>query len=174
MLADKYADRINLILSKYPEAQRRSAVMPLLYLAQSEYGHVTEQAMEEVGALVGLSATDVAGIVGFYTLYYDQAEGKRRMQICTDLPCALRGAEQWADQVCARLGVKLGGTTADGEWTVEPVMCLAACDKAPMFQVQDDNGIHYHESPAPGQPLTVDQALEILNNYARGQNGKTG
>ncbi len=174
MLADKYADRINLILSKYPPAQRRSAVMPLLYLAQSEYGHVSEPAMEEVGALVGLSATEVAGIVGFYTLYYDHAAGKRRMQICTDLPCALRGAEQWADEVCARLGVKMHGTTADGEWTVEPVMCLAACDKAPMFQVQDENGIHYHESATPGQPMTVDQALALLNGYTRSENGKTG
>jgi NADH-quinone oxidoreductase subunit E len=174
MLSEKYADRINLILSKYPPGQKRSAVMPLLYLAQSEYGYLTEAAMQEVGELVGVSATDVAGLVGFYTLYYDRAEGKRRMQICTDLPCALRGAEQWADQVCAKLGVKLGGTTADGEWTVEPVMCLAACDKAPMFQVQDENGIHYHEGASADQPLTVEQALAILNGYTRGENGKTG
>src|SRR5688572_16389130 len=93
MLSDKYADTINLILAKYPASQRRSAVMPLLYLAQSEYGHVTPEAMDEVGALVGLTATEVSGIVGFYSLYYDHAAGRRRMQICTDLPCALRGAE---------------------------------------------------------------------------------
>jgi NADH:ubiquinone oxidoreductase subunit E len=66
------------------------------------------------------------------------------------------------------------GTTQDGEWTVEPVMCLAACDKAPMFQVQDENGIHYHEGPSPDQPLTVDQALAILNGYTQRANGKTG
>jgi NADH-quinone oxidoreductase subunit E len=174
MLADKYSSKIETILSKYPADQRRSAVMPLLYLAQSEYGHVTPEAMEEVGRLVGLTSTEVSGIVGFYSLYYDHAAGKRRMQICTDLPCALRGAEKWADEVCAKLGVKLHGTTADGQWTVEPVMCLAACDKAPMFQVQDENGIHYHESPAPDQPLTVDQALAILNGYTRSENGKTG
>src|SRR5688500_17760675 len=130
MLLDKHADHINRILSKYPADQRRSAVMPLLYLAQSEYGHVTPEAMDEVGRLVGLTATEVSGIVGFYSLYYDHPAGKRRMQICTDLPCALRGAEKWGDEVCARLGVKMHGTTADGQWTVEPVMCLAACDKA--------------------------------------------
>jgi NADH-quinone oxidoreductase subunit E len=174
MLSDKYADRIEQILSQYPAAQRRSAVMPLLYLAQSEYGYVTPEAMDEVGALTGLTATEVSGIVGFYSLYYDHAAGRRRMQICTDLPCALRGAEEWAGQVCAKLGVKLHGTTADGEWTVEPVMCLAACDKAPMFQVQDANGIHYHQGASPDQPLTVDQALEILNGYTRSANGKTG
>jgi NADH-quinone oxidoreductase subunit E len=176
MLAEKYGPQIESILAKYPAAQKRSAVMPLLYLAQSEYGYVTPEAMEEVGQLVGLTATEVSGIVGFYSLYYDHAAGKRRMQICTDLPCALRGAEEWASQVCARLGVKMHGTTADGEWTVEPVMCLAACDKAPMFQVQDENGIHYHEGPSAAEPLTVDQALEILNRYTRAPsaNGKTG
>lgn len=174
MLLDKYAAQIEIILSKYPPAQRRSAVMPLLYLAQSEYGHVTPEAMAEVGALVGLTATEVSGVVGFYSLYYDHAAGRRRMQICTDLPCALRGAEQWAGEVCGKLGVKLGGTTQDGQWTVEGVMCLAACDKAPMFQVQDASGIHYHESASGQQPMTVDQALEILNRYTRGENGKTG
>jgi NADH-quinone oxidoreductase subunit E len=174
MLAEKYGPQIEQIISKYPDAQKRSAVMPLLYLAQSEYGYVTPEAMEEVGQLIGLSATEVSGIVGFYTLYYDHAAGRRRMQICTDLPCALRGAEEWASQVCARLGVKMNGTTADGQWTVEPVMCLAACDKAPMFQVQDENGIHYHEGASPEQPLTVDQAIEILNSYTRSDNGKMG
>ena len=174
MLSDKYASQIAEILSKYPTAQRRSAVMPLLYLAQSEYGYVTEQALAEVGALVGLAPTEVAGVVGFYSLYYDHAAGRRRMQICTDLPCALRGAEQWAEQVCGKLGVKLGGTTADGQWTVEGVMCLAACDKAPMFQVQDATGLHYHESASGQQPMTVDQALAVLHTYTHGENGKTG
>jgi NADH-quinone oxidoreductase subunit E len=148
--------------------------MPLLYLAQGEYGHVTPEAMAEVGQLVGLTATEVSGIVGFYSLYYDHAAGTRRMQICTDLPCALRGAEQWAADVCGKLGVKLGGTTADGQWTVEPVMCLAACDKAPMFQVQDAAGIHYHESQSAAAPMTVEQAVDILNHYTRSENGKTG
>ena len=176
MLAEKYGPQIESILSKYPASQKRSAVMPLLYLAQSEYGHVTPEAMEEVGQLVGLTATEVSGVVGFYSLYYDHAAGRRRMQICTDLPCALRGAEAWASQVCAKLGVKMHGTTADGEWTVEPVMCLAACDKAPMFQVQDENGIHYHEGSSAAEPLTVDQAIAILNSYTRAPsaNGKTG
>ena len=165
MLAEKYRDQIESILARYPADQKRSAVMPLLYLAQSEYGYLSPEAMGEVGGLIGVSATDVAGIVGFYTLYYDHPAGKRRMQICTDLPCALRGAEAMAEGVCQKLNVKLGQTTEDREWTVEAVMCLAACDKAPMFQVQDAAGIHYHESAAPDQPMTVDQALDVLAAY---------
>jgi NADH-quinone oxidoreductase subunit E len=171
MLADKYPDQINTILAKYPPDQKRSAVMPLLYLAQSEYGYISPAAMGEVGALIDLSPTEVAGIVGFYTLYSDASFGKRRMQICTDLPCALRGAEAFAGEVCQKLGVKPGDITQDGEWTVETVMCLAGCDRAPMFQVQDANGIHYHESPSIDQPMTADQALAILDQYQ--QTGKS-
>ena len=167
MLAEKYQDQIASILARYPADQKRSAVMPLLYLAQSEYGYVTPDALAEVGALVRLTSTEVAGIVGYYTLYHDHQAGRRYMQICTDLPCALRGAEAFAGEVCQRLGVKLNETTKDGEWTVEAVMCLAACDHAPMFQVQDAGGIHYHESESIARPMTVDEALAILNRYQK-------
>ena len=98
-------------------------------------------------------------------LYPDMFPLTRQVQICTDFPCALRGAEEFATGLCSKLGVKPGGTTADGEWTVETVVCLAACDKAPMFQVQDANGLHYHESAAADQPQTVDQALGELKTY---------
>ena len=73
--------------------------------------------------------------------------------------------------VCQKLGVRLGETTPDGEWTVEAVMCLAGCDKAPMFQVQDAAGIHYHESESADKPLNVDQALAVLRQYASGGEG---
>ena len=165
MLADKYRAEIDSILAQYPPDQKRSAVMPLLYLAQSEYGYVSKEAMQEVAALIGYSATDVAGIVGFYSLYYDHQAGKRRVQVCTDLPCALRGAEKFGEDVCQKLGVKWHGTTPDGEFTIEPVMCLAACDKAPMFQVQDADGLHYHESESSEKPMTMEQAMAILESY---------
>lgn len=163
MLSEKYQSEINTLLARYPH--QRSAVMPLLYLAQKEYGYINQAAMAEVGTLCGMSATQVAGIVGFYSLYYDKPGGKRRVQVCTDLPCALRGAEKFAEALCQNLGVKLGETTQDGEFTVEAVMCLAGCDKAPMFQVQDANGIHYHESESAEKPLTAEQALSILEGY---------
>ena len=165
MLAEKYRSEINAILAKYPADQKPSAVMPLLYIAQKEYGYVSQAAMGEVGELCDLSATQVAGIVGFYSLYYDHRAGKRRVQICTDLPCALRGAEKFAADMCQKLGVKLGETTADGEFIIEGVMCLAGCDKAPMFQIQDAEGIHYHESESGEKPMTAEQAIGILENY---------
>ncbi len=163
MLVEKYRSEIDAILGKYPPDQKRSAVMPMLYLAQSEYGHISAPVLDEVAEILELEPTQVASIVGFYTLYYDHQGGKRRVQICTDLPCALRGADRFAADLCAKFGVKLGGTTKDGEFTIEAVMCLAACDKAPMFQIQDAEGIHYHES------LTVDKAEALLNGMKDGQ-----
>jgi len=153
VLRQRHAAEIEAILARYPAEQRRSAVMPLLYLAQHEYGYLPPAAVDEVGEIVGISGTQVGSLVGFYSLYHDHPAGKVRMQICTDLPCALRGAESFARDVCQNLGIRLGETTPDGVVTVEEVMCLAGCDKAPMFQVQDDRGIHYRENQTVGSAL---------------------
>ncbi len=156
MLAEKYAQEIAAILAKYPPEQRRSAVMPLLYLAQREQMVIRRKDMAEIAEILGLEATEVAEIVGFYSLYYDQPGGKYRIQVCTDLPCALRGADKFLEELCSRLGIKPGETTADGLITVEAVMCLAACDHAPMFQVQSGQGLQYYEDQ------TVEGALALI------------
>jgi len=156
-LIEKYPREIEDILAKYPPEHKRAAVMPLLYLAQREGNFVTRQSMDEIGAILGITTTEVASIVGFYSLYYDQPAGKYRVQVCTDLPCAMRGAEEFLHKLCENLGIRVGETTSDGVVTVEEVMCLAGCDKAPMFQVQDGNGLSYHENQ------TVESALEYIN-----------
>ena len=156
-LAKKYSKEVKQILSKYPAEHKRSAVMPLLYLAQREEGYINKPAMQDIAQLLDMTETEVAAIVGFYTLYHDEKAGKYRMQVCTDLPCALRGAETFMNDLCENLGVKVGETTDDGFVTVEGVMCLAACDKAPMFQTQGPDGIKYHEN------MTVDKTMELIN-----------
>jgi NADH-quinone oxidoreductase subunit E len=161
LLRERHAAEIKDILARYPEEERRSAVMPLLYLAQHEYGWLHPAAIDEVAEILGISGTQAGSLVGFYSLYHDHPGGKVRMQICTDLPCALRGAESFAREVCQNLGVRLGETTPDGVITVEEVMCLAGCDKAPMFQVQDDQGIHYRENQ------TLASALEWVDEVRR-------
>jgi NADH-quinone oxidoreductase subunit E len=165
MLADTHPEEIQAILAKYPSDQSRSAVMPLLFLAQREYGKLDRQAIVEVAGLLDLDPTEVGSLVGFYTLYHDQPGGKYRIQICTDLPCAVRGAEGFATQLCAGLGVRRGGTTNDGLLTVEEVKCVAACDRAPVFQVQAPDGIHYHENQ------TIDSAHQVINRLRRGADG---
>jgi len=167
-LLQKYPSEVQVILGKYPNDEKRSAVMPLLYLAQREKGYVTRTAMQEIAQLTGLTSTEVASIVGFYSLYYDEPAGKYHLQVCTDLPCALRGADQFIEKLCENLGIKVGETTPDGLVTVESVTCLAGCDKAPLFQVQDSGeetqrgGIHYHENQ------TVESALELIESWRIG------
>lgn len=156
MLAEKYSSEIESILAKHPSDKKRSAVLPLMYLAQREYGSVTQELMIEIAQLLDMDVTQVASLIGFYTLFHDKPGGKYRVQICTDLPCALRGAEEFAQELCTRLGISLGETTPDGMISVEEVMCLAACDGAPMFQVQAPDGIHYYELQ------TVDTALAVI------------
>ena len=157
MLADKFEQEIEKILAKYPPQERRSAVMPLIYLAQREKMYVGRDEMAEIAAILGLTATEVASIVGFYSLYYDRPEGRYHIQVCTDLPCALRGADQFLASLCERLGIRPGETTQDGLVTVEAVMCLAACDKAPMFQVQSGEGLVHYENQ------TVENAMALID-----------
>jgi NADH-quinone oxidoreductase subunit E len=161
VLKDNYAQEIEGILAKYPPDQTRSAVMPLLFLAQREYGSLSPEVITEVSDLLGLESTEVASLVGFYTLYHDREGGKYRIQVCTDLPCALRGAQAFADELCDKLDVRMGETTPDGQVTVEEVKCLAACDRAPMFQLQEPNGIHYHENQSVGSALALIEALRV-------------
>src|SRR5215204_1365968 len=160
-LVNKYPQEVNEILSKYPPENKRSAVMPLLFLAQREEGYVNKAAMQDIAKMLDITETDVAAIVGFYTLYHDEKAGKYRMQVCTDLPCALRGAEQFMESLCGNLGIKVGDTTEDGLITLEAVTCLAACDKAPMFQTQGPDGIKYHEN------MNVDRTMELISILKR-------
>jgi NADH-quinone oxidoreductase subunit E len=160
-LSQKHGAEVKQILAKYPAQHKRSAVMPLLYLAQSDEGYITKQAMQEIAGLLEMSLTDVGALAGFYTLFHDKRDGKYRMQVCTDLPCALRGADEFMEELCSNLGIKVGETTPDGLITVEAVMCLAGCDKAPMFQLQSAEGIEYHED------MTVDSTLELIQILKR-------
>jgi NADH-quinone oxidoreductase subunit E len=159
MLAEKYPEEVKKILVTYPPEQKRSAVMPLLYLAQREGGYVTKEAMAEIAEMLEITTTDVASIIGFYTLFHDEKAGKYRMQVCTDLPCALRGADRFLEELCDNLGIQVGETTSDGLVKVEAVMCLAGCDKAPMFQLQSADGIEYHENMKVGKTMELVETL---------------
>ena len=153
MLVDKYNDRIQNIFARYPD--RRSAVMLLLYLAQEEYGWVTPDAITEVAHLCGVDRTQVSSIAGFYTMYRESPKGQYWLQVCTDLPCAMRGAEKFYKDLCAELKVEDGGTSADNLFTVEHVTCLAGCDRAPMLQCN----FHYYEN------LDIDKMHTLLDQW---------
>jgi NADH:ubiquinone oxidoreductase subunit E len=142
--------------------------MPLLYLCQRDNGYVTRQSLEEIAEITGVSSTEVGSIVGFYTLYHDRPGGKYRIQVCTDLACGLRGADEFLENLCANIGVRVGEVTPDGLFSIEEVTCLAGCDHAPMFQVQSGDDISYHENQ------TVETTLEWMEAVRREQAKVTG
>lgn len=158
MLTETYAAEITEILGRYPPDQKRAALMPLLHLAQRMEGYITKENLQEVADICAVSITEAASLVGFYSLYYNQPAGKYHIQVCTDLPCALRGAEQFLQKLCENLGIRVGETTPDGLVTIEEVKCLAGCDKAPLFQVQSGQGIEYHENQ------TLESALGFIRS----------
>lgn len=153
MLADKYQERLQKIFAKYPD--KRSAVMPILYLAQQEYGWVTPESVDEVADLCELDPTQVKSVAGFYTMYRELPKGKYWLQVCTDFPCALRGADEFHHDLLHHLGIEEGETTSDGMFTVEHVMCLAGCDRAPMLQCN----FHFHEN------LDLEKAKALIEQW---------
>ncbi len=129
---EKYAAEIEGIIARFPH--KKSAVLPLMHLAQHYYGYMSREAMAEVAAILDLEPTHVLSLAGFYTLYYEEPVGTYVLEICNDLACALRGADEFVEMACDKLGVGVDGTTEDGLFTIKTVMCLAACDRAPMLQ----------------------------------------
>ncbi len=137
-----------------------SAVLPALYLAQREKNWLDDADIEAVAEALDISVTHVHSIIGFYTLFRKQPAGKYMVQVCTDLPCALRGAEDFYRRLCERMGLgPAGGTTKDGLFTVEQVVCLAACDKAPCLQINLD----YYEN------LTDEQIDEVISRLRQAE-----
>lgn len=143
------------IRAKYPIAQ--AALLPALYIAQREFGHVSLEAMEYVGGLLGMSPARVLGVATFYTMFNKEPVGKHLVQVCMNLPCCLRGAEEMFNYISKKLGIKNGETTKDGKFTLMKVECLGACGSAPMMQVNDD----YYENLTPAK---VDEILARLAN----------
>lgn len=160
------------ILANYPADRKRSAVMPLLHLAQQEAGYLTEADIQEIAAICEISATEVASVIGYYTMFHDKEEGKIRLMVCTDVACRLRGANEYLAALCNELGIPPGGTTRDGMVTIEEVKCIAACDHAPVFQSQIGEEIEFHENQNPRR--TLDWLSLMVSSMGAGKSAKGG
>jgi NADH-quinone oxidoreductase subunit E len=128
--ARREADRI---VARYP--QPRSALLPLLYLVQAEEGHVTREGMQEVAEILGLTTAEVEAVATYYTMFKKGPTGKWLISVCTNLSCALAGGRRLYERALEELGPGASTATDDGAFTVEEVECLAACDAAPVVQV---------------------------------------
>jgi NADH-quinone oxidoreductase subunit E len=139
-------------VGRYP--QKEAAMLPVLYLAQQEFGYLSAEAIEYVARLMGQSPAKVHGVVSFYTMYNMKPIGRHHIQVCRTLSCALAGAEKITDFIKNKLAIELGQTTADGRFTLSEVECLSSCGTAPMMQINDD----YYEN------LNEERVMEILES----------
>lgn len=153
------------VVAKYPAGRQASAVMPLLDLAQRQNdGWLPRAAMDYVAGYLQMPPIRVYEVATFYTMYNTKPVGKHHVQVCTNLPCWLRGSDTVVETCRRTLGVDFGGTTADGEFTLSEAECLGACANAPMMQIGDD----YYED------LDPETVRAVLGALKRGEKPKTG
>ena len=139
-------------VARYPK--KEAAMLPVLYLAQEEFGHLGPEAIEYVATLMEQTPARVHGVVSFYTMFNMKPIGRHHIQVCRTLSFALGGAERITGFIKQKLGIEIGQTTADGRFTLNEVECLASCGTAPMMQINDE----YYES------LNEDKVAVILEN----------
>ncbi len=153
------------IIAKYPVGRQQSAVMPLLDLAQRQNdGWLSREALAHVAEVLDMALIRVYEVATFYTMYNLNPVGRHVVQVCTTTPCWLRGSDQVVEACKKALGVDLGGTTADGQFTLREVECLGACVNAPMAQIGDD----YYED------LDASSVTALIEALKRGENPKPG
>jgi len=133
MLTAEALKRIDQAVAKYPPDQKRSAVMAALTVAQDEKGHLSPEVMDFVAGYLGMPPIAVYEVASFYTMYDMKKPGKYKLCICTNLPCALSGAEDAAEHLKKRLGIDWNETTADGRFTLKEGECFGACADAPVM-----------------------------------------
>jgi len=140
MVTPFFADKQDLlaeILGRYPDYGRRSALMPLLWEVQRAERHVSEARIDEIAEILGLHATEVKGVMSFYSTYHEQPVGRYHLQVCRTLSCALAGADELADFLEEELDLVNGETDAEGRFSLQFVECLGSCGTAPVLQVND-------------------------------------
>ncbi len=150
-------DRIEWLRTRYPAEHQRALILPILSMAQREFGWVSKEVVHHVAAQIPVPPMWVEEVATFYTMYNKAPIGRWHLQVCHNISCALMGAEIVIEHISDRLGIQPGETTADGEFTLIGAECLGSCGTAPMMQVND----HYHENLSL---QAVDDLLETLRN----------
>jgi NADH-quinone oxidoreductase subunit E len=154
-LSDQTLARAEELIARYP--QRRSALLPILFLLQAEDGYVSPAGVAQAAQLLGLTKAEVGAVATFYTMFRRRPVGKYLVSVCKTLPCELRGSREISAAIAERLEVPLGGTDQRGMVTIEEVECLAACDGAPVVQVNTENY----------ERLSTEEAMELLESLLR-------
>lgn len=150
MFSEENLKKLEELKRKYPT--KKSLTLPALWLAQEQFGWISEDVMKYIASLIDVPFNHIYSVASFYTMYNKKPVGKYHIQICTNISCQLMGAETLVQYLCKKLNVNVGQTTDDGKFTITEVECLGACGGAPAMQINDD----YYEKLSPEK---IDQIL---------------
>ncbi len=152
MISEQARQRMRDLAARYPVA--RSAVMPSLHIAQQEEGYISDAGLQAVANALNMTVDDVESVATFYTMYYQKPQGQKVIKICNSISCYLRNCDPLIAHFEQRLGIKVGETTPDGNYTLMTVECLASCSTAPALQVNGE----FVEN------VTIERADELLDS----------
>lgn len=153
-------NKVKEIIARYPEGKQKSALIPLLHLAQDEFGGWLDvPVMDYVAELLSIKPIEVYEVATFYSMFNMKPVGKYVLEVCRTGPCMICGSDKIIDYIKDKLGIQEGETTADGLFTLKPAECLGACGYAPMMQL----GKHYREH------LTIEKVDALIENCRAGK-----
>ncbi len=158
MFTEENLQKVEEIKKRYPKSM--AALLPVLWIAQEQFGWISEDVMHYVADLLGVPFNHVLGVVTFYTMFNRKPVGKYHIQVCANVSCMLRGSDNLLEHLESRLGVRVGETTADKMFTLSEVECLGSCGTAPMMQVNND----YYDN------LTADKIDNLLEEFKKQAN----
>jgi NADH-quinone oxidoreductase subunit E len=153
--SDEFESRFADMVKHYPT--KRSALVPTLLYAQDETGHLSDEVIAEIASRLDLTELDVRNVISYYSMLTVKPRGRFNVQVCTNISCMVRGAEDLFDHCKKKLGIGHKGTTPDGLFSLEEVECIGACSWAPAAQVNYD----FHEN------LTLEKMDKILGEYKK-------
>ena len=152
--------KVRELISRYPEGKHKSALIPVLHLAQAEFeGWLSPEVMEYVAEVLMIQPIEVFEVASFYSMFNLQPRGKCLIEVCRTSSCWLNGAYDIIEYIENKLQIKVGETTPDGKFTLKAVECLGSCGTAPMLQIGDQ----YHEN------LTLDKVEKLIEQYSAGE-----
>jgi NADH-quinone oxidoreductase subunit E len=160
-LSDATLARFAREVAKYPADQKASAVMACLAIVQQEQGYVSRESEEGVATYLGMPPIAVHEVTTFYNMYNQQPVGRYKLNVCTNLPCALRDGDKALAHLCTKFGVEPYGTSADGLFTVQPSECLGACADAPVLLVNDRQMVSFMSNER------LDELVGVLKAQAK-------
>ena len=159
---DHICNEIDSWVAKFPADKKKSAVIMALRIVQDEYGYLYKELLDKVAAYLDIPYIAVYEVASFYSMYKLKPTGKNHLKICNSISCKLSGSDSIVEHLGEKLGIKIGETTADGNFTLDYAECLGACCGAPVVIVNDKD---YHEN------VTPDEADNLVANLLNGESG---